>query len=217
MPQHSVSPSQHSDTVSNLKNVPRAFEGRSGGQSAVFGNHHTAVVVQPRAVIRPRGLCRLPQAATTKRHGWRRRHMSIGSGLVISRRASVAGYFAGALALGAIAMAGTFAAHATETLQLKTAIPPPAGGTGKITSFDISFVDTASHTYILGDRTNSGVDVFDTTTNTLRFIAGQGMFTGVQASNDVSGPDGVMIVFNPSTKLQEIWAGDGDSTLKIFD
>src|SRR5262252_9376369 len=143
--------------------------------------------------------------------------MSIGSGLVISRRASVAGYFAGALALAAVAMAGSFAAHATERLQLKTAIPPPAGGPGKITSFDISFVDTATHTYILGDRTTNGVDVIDTGTNTLRFIAGHNQFRGVQASNDVSGPDGVMIVNNPATGLAEIWAGDGDSTLKILD
>src|SRR5262245_35782782 len=117
--------------------------------------------------------------------------MSIGSGLVISRRASLAGYFAGALALGAVAMAGSFAAHATQSLQLKTAIPPLDGG--KFTSFDISFVDTATGRYILGDRTNNGVDVVDTATNTLLFIAGKGLFTGVvlnangAANNDVSG------------------------------
>jgi hypothetical protein len=119
-------------------------------------------------------------------------------------------------------MAGTMAAHATETLQLKTVMPPPAGGTGKITSFDISFVDTASHTYILGDRTNNGIDVYDTGTNTFRLIAGHNLFKGVVlvngvANNDLSGPDGTMIVHNPATGLAEIWAGDGDSTLKILD
>src|SRR5262252_2609336 len=45
MPQRWVSPSPHSDTVSNLKSVHERVEGRSGGQSAVFGNHHTAVVL----------------------------------------------------------------------------------------------------------------------------------------------------------------------------
>jgi hypothetical protein len=126
----------------------------------------------------------------------------------------LAGYLAGALALGAVAVAGTVAAHATETLKLKTAISIPGGA--KITSFDISFVDTATGTYLLGDRTNKGVDVIDTATNSVRFIAGQGLFTGSVlvngvANNDISGPDGVMI-----TPLGEIWAGDGDSTLKFL-
>jgi hypothetical protein len=68
--------------------------------------------------------------------------MSVGSGIAIFRQASFAGYFAGALALGVVAMAGTFAAHATETLRLKTVVSVPNGG--KITSFDISFVDTGT-------------------------------------------------------------------------
>jgi hypothetical protein len=140
--------------------------------------------------------------------------MCVGSGITISRRAGLAGYLAGALALGAVAVAGTVAAHATETLKLKTAISIPGGG--KITSFDISFVDTATGTYVLGDRTNKGIDVIDTATNTVRFIAGQGLFAGSVlvngvANNDISGPDGVMI-----TPLGEIWAGDGDSTIKFL-
>jgi hypothetical protein len=140
--------------------------------------------------------------------------MSVGSGTVTSRRAGLAGYLAGALALGAVAMAGTFAAHATQRLQLKTVISVPAPG--KITSFDISFVDTALGIYILGDRTNNGVDVINTTTNTFVSRAGQGLFTGVVlvngvANNNLSGPDGVM-----TTPSGEIWAGDGNSTLKFL-
>jgi hypothetical protein len=111
-------------------------------------------------------------------------------------------------------MADGTAAYATETLQLKTVISIPNGG--KITSFDISFVDTATGTYVLGDRTNKGIDVIDTATNTVRYIAGQGLFAGVQppppaaANNNISGPDGTMVVFD------EIWAGDGDSSLKFL-
>jgi len=140
--------------------------------------------------------------------------MSVGSGIVISRRAGLAGYLAGTLALGAVAVAGMTAAHATETLKLKTVVSIPNGG--KITSFDISFVDTGSGVYILGDRTNKGVDVIDTATNTYLRNAGAGLFKGVVlvngvANNDVSGPDGVMVVNGT-----EIWVGDGDSTLKIL-
>jgi hypothetical protein len=139
--------------------------------------------------------------------------MSVGSG-IISRRAGLAGYLAGALALGAVAVAGTTAAYATETLKLKKAVSVPNGG--KITSFDISFVDPVMGFYVLGDRTNKGVDVIDTATNTFQFIAGQGLFTGVVlvngvANNNLSGPDGAMIV-----NRREIWAGDGDSTLKFL-
>jgi hypothetical protein len=141
--------------------------------------------------------------------------MSVGSRTAIPRRASLAGSLAGVLALGAVVVADTTAANATETLALKTVVSMPAGG--KITSFDISFVDPTAGYYVLGDRTNKGVDVISTTTNTLQFIAGQGLFTGVahnangSANNNLSGPDGVMIV-----RSREIWAGDGDSTLKIL-
>jgi len=141
--------------------------------------------------------------------------MSVGSGISASRRASLAGYLAGALALGAVAAAGITAAHATETLRLKKVVSVPNGG--KITSFDISFVDPVTGFYILGDRTNKGVDVIDTATNTFQFIAGQGLFTGAvlnpngTANNDKSGPDGVM-----TANRREIWAGDGDSTLKFL-
>ncbi|HMA74739.1 MAG TPA: hypothetical protein VKP67_25095 [Xanthobacteraceae bacterium] len=134
--------------------------------------------------------------------------MNVGSGTTISRRAGLAVYLAGALALGAVVVGGTMAAHATETLKLKKVVSIPGS---KITSFDISFVDSVTGFYVLGDRTNKGVDVIDTATNTLQFIAGQGAFRGVQASNDISGPDGVMIV-----NRREIWAGDGDSTLKFL-
>src|SRR5215471_2299408 len=111
---------------------------------------------------------------------------------------------AGVCALGAVV-----AAHATETLTLKTVIPAPGGG--KFTSFDISFVDTTLNLYLLGDRTNSAVQVVNTNTNTIVMSAGQGLFTGNTGNNNTSGPDGVMTVLH-----REIWAGDGDSTLKFL-
>jgi hypothetical protein len=141
--------------------------------------------------------------------------MSVGSRTAIPRRASLAGSLAGVLALGAVVVADTTAAYATETLALKTVVSMPAGA--KITSFDISFVDPLVGYYILGDRTNKGIDVISTATNTLQFTAGAGLFKGVahnpdgSANNNLSGPDGAMIV-----RSREIWAGDGDSTLKIL-
>lgn len=99
-------------------------------------------------------------------------------------------------------------APATETLTLKTVVTVP----GKITSFDISFVDTALNYYILGDRTNKGVQVISTSSNSLVMTAGQGIFAGATGNNNTSGPDGVLIV----SSHREIWAGDGPSTLRFL-
>src|SRR5262249_56953302 len=65
--------------------------------------------------------------------------------------------------------------------------------------------------YILGDRTGNAIDVIDTTSNTLVMQAGKGVFKGATGNNDTSGPDGVLIVNH-----RFIWAGDGDSTMKIL-
>ena len=63
----------------------------------------------------------------------------------------------------------------------------------------------------MGDRTNKGVDVINTSNNTFVMTAGAGVFKGATGNNNTSGPDGAMIVVH-----REIWAGDGDSTLKVL-
>jgi hypothetical protein len=80
-----------------------------------------------------------------------------------------------------------------------------------IVGFDISFVDPALKLYILGDRTNKAVDVVDTNSNAIISQVGKGTFTGATGNNNTSGPDGVLFVDH-----EEIWAGDGNSTVKIF-
>ncbi len=95
-------------------------------------------------------------------------------------------------------------------------VPPPAcvPGTG-LGTFDISFVDPKTELYVLADRTNAAVDFFDASDDT--FIGRVGGFAGVvcssatAANNALSGPDGVVIVGG------QVWAGDGDSTLKVID
>ena len=96
-----------------------------------------------------------------------------------------------------------------ETFAPVAVISLPGGQ--KIQSFDISFVDPVIGIYILGDRTNKAVDVIDTTTNTVltQLIGG---FVGFTGNNDTSGPDGVMTVGH-----REVWAGDGNSTVKVID
>jgi len=106
--------------------------------------------------------------------------------------------------------AGSAQAGAAKLKQIGT-IANPAG---PIDGFDISFVDQKTQRYYLADRSNKSVDVFDAKTD--KFIGSVGGFVGVtmkngKPNNDTSGPDGVVVVGG------EVWAGDGDSTIKVID
>jgi DNA-binding beta-propeller fold protein YncE len=78
-------------------------------------------------------------------------------------------------------------------------------------SFDISFVDQKTDHYFLADRSNKAVDIVDGAT--LKVTGQVNGFVGVPADkdNDTAGPNGVLTVGN------EVWAGDGDSTVKVID
>ena len=117
-----------------------------------------------------------------------------------------------------------------EQLVLKKTIGVGSDSSGKpltLTAFDISFVDPKIELYVLADRTNASVDLFDS--EQAEFIGRVGAtcpmgnpaphfcFQGVVSvngvvNNSLSGPDGVIIVDH-----KEIWAGDGDSRIKVID
>jgi len=123
---------------------------------------------------------------------------------------------AAAWAVPMMILAG-YAGHARaddENMVLVKMIDVGGNGLG---TFDISFVDSKTDLYVLADRTNASVDFFDasdaTFTGRVAGFAGQKFAAdGVTAINTTSGPDGVTIVNN-----KEVWAGDGDSTVKIID
>jgi hypothetical protein len=115
-------------------------------------------------------------------------------------------YLAGAVAALPF-IAGT--ASADEVFKATSAVT--GLGAQTIVGFDISFVDPVLKLYILGDRTNKAVDAVNTESNVIVTQVGKGTFTGATGNNNTSGPDGVVIVDH-----KEIWAGDGDSTVKIF-
>ena len=84
----------------------------------------------------------------------------------------------------------------------------------KLANFDISFIDQATGRYYLADRSNKAIDIFDTAQDA--YVGRVGRFVGTKmkdgkVDNDTSGPDGVVLVG------QEIWAGDGDSAVKVID
>lgn len=77
-------------------------------------------------------------------------------------------------------------------------------------AFDISWFDFVSRRYYLADRANAGIEVIDADRNAyVKRITG---FAG-NADHDHSGPNGLVVL----GREQELWAGDGDSTVKVID
>lgn len=124
-------------------------------------------------------------------------------------------------AAGAISVAATSAFAActgpgaptdTQTKCL-TAVPIPGN---PLRSFDISWVNPDRAEYYLADRSNSGIDIIDTQHNTFKrrlggFVGVVLNSAGTAVNNNVSGPDGV------TSHGRWVYAGDGNSTLKVFD
>ena len=99
-----------------------------------------------------------------------------------------------------------------EQFAVTSVIQLPGGQS--LGSFDIGFADSVSGIYILADRTNKSVDVIDTSTNSVINQLKPG-FVGFTGNNNTSGPNGVLIV--DYIDHSEVWAGDGDSTVKVID
>ena len=93
-------------------------------------------------------------------------------------------------------------------------IPVPGN---PITSADIGWVDPGTERYYIADRSNFGVDIIDAESN---FYVGRvGGMVGVvaatpggTATTNGPGPNGVLVT--PNRKL---WAGDGNSTVRVAD
>ena len=80
-----------------------------------------------------------------------------------------------------------------------------------LASYDISFIDQRTHQLFLADRSNKSIDIFDVKTST--FTGRVGGFTGFNGKGKEAGPNGVTTARNGT----EVWAGDGDSTVKVID
>lgn len=109
------------------------------------------------------------------------------------------------------ACSGPGAPTTTQTKCL-TAVQIPGN---PLRSFDISWVNPDRAEYYLGDRSNAGIDIIDT--QTLKFKRTIPGFVGIKllpsgaVDNNHSGPDGV------TSHGRWLYAGDGDSTLKVID
>jgi DNA-binding beta-propeller fold protein YncE len=110
-----------------------------------------------------------------------------------------------------VALSFCTAAAAAELKQIAT-IPIPGE---PLISYDISYIDQTGQKLYLADRSNKGVDVYDLRAN--KFAGRIEGFVGAvlrpdgRVNSNKSGPDGVVVIGD------EIWAGDGDSTIKVID
>ena len=111
-----------------------------------------------------------------------------------------------ALALVMVVAVASLVGAGSFRLLTRVAIPGEP-----LASFDISWVDSGTQTYYLADRSNAGVDVINTKDRT--FVKRIGGFVGFRGKNNVSGPDGLVLVPDRG----ELWVGDGDSTVKVVD
>ena len=109
---------------------------------------------------------------------------------------------------------GLTAAHAAYVLDTTIAIPATAQNNqgGKLTGFDISYVDSRG-IYYFADRSNASVDIINGATN--QVLAQAGGFAGQLATTSISGPDGVAVGNIGGTWT--LFAGDGGSTLRSFN
>lgn len=120
---------------------------------------------------------------------------------------------------GAVAMAATAGpALAGPMVTFDTFISVPADTAnvqagGAFSAFDISFADPVTGDIFIADRSNAAVDIFSG--SSLTFLGRATGFTGQQATTSVSGPDGVLTV--TSGGVTTLYAGDGNSTLKVFN
>src|SRR3979411_209974 len=140
-------------------------------------------------------------------------HMSISTGL--------SSYLYGSVAFAAISLAttGAFAACTgpgapTDTqTKCRAAIQIPGN---PLRSFDISFVNPHRAEFYFADRSNAAIQVIDTRHLTHKrtlggFVGVKLNAAGTAVNNNISGPDGVV------SHGRWLYAGDGDSTLKVFD
>lgn len=118
------------------------------------------------------------------------------------------------VALVAGSVFATTALASTGTEKLETVIPVP-GITGSF-YYDGSYVDVPRRHYYLADRSTKGIDIVDIATNKViaqvkDVFVGQAM-KGEKLDNNVSGPNSIEKVGR-----NELWGGDGDSTIKVID
>jgi len=102
--------------------------------------------------------------------------------------------------------------NAKTPVGLVGVIPVPGN---PITSADIAWVDPGTERYYFADRSNFGVDIIDAENNVwvgrvTGFVGVTTTNTGGTPTTNGPGPNGVLVTPN-----RRLWAGDGNSTVRV--
>jgi hypothetical protein len=83
-----------------------------------------------------------------------------------------------------------------------------------LVSSDIAWMDEGTKRFYLSDRSNFGIDIIDAETNLFvgRVTGFAGANNGATPPPNGQGPNGVLVTPN-----KKVWAGDGDSTVRVGD
>ncbi|MGH6768746.1 MAG: YncE family protein [Xanthobacteraceae bacterium] len=95
-----------------------------------------------------------------------------------------------------------------ETYKQVAAIAIPGA---PIADFAVLVIDQTTGLGYLADKDNRGVVVFDTRTD--KYVSRITGFVGKAKSGTLSGPNGLLVTKGGA----ELWASDGDSTIKVVD
>lgn len=79
--------------------------------------------------------------------------------------------------------------------------------------FDIAWAEESRRRCYIADRSNARIVVIDTDRDEYIGALGEGLLAGVGSTSSMSGPNGVLVLGD----CGELWTGDGDSTVKIFE
>lgn len=120
------------------------------------------------------------------------------------------------VALATLCAAAAVQAGTSYSLTGTIAIPSaPSNTAGTFVGYDLSAFDPTSQLFYLADRSNNGIDVFSSKTNSFVERIGSGLFAGNTPSNDNAGPNGISLSDVAGGKL--LIAGDGPSNFKVFN
>ena len=131
-------------------------------------------------------------------------------------------------AVGAALLCVPALAIADETFSLQQTVVIPGQ---PLVSFDISIVDEGLHSYMLADRSNKSIDIIDINSKNVSQIIppAPNAFVGNTGVSVTSGPNGIVTLSAMSSDRAwanldfgrnfspQIWAGDGNSTVKVID
>src|SRR6202049_3701489 len=83
-----------------------------------------------------------------------------------------------------------------------------------LVSSDIAWVDAGTKRFYLSDRSNLGIDIIDAENDLYvgRVTGFAGPNNGATPPPNGQGPNGVVV-----TPDKKVWAGDGDSTVRVAD